>query len=347
MQSVDLRQKHSSPRTVVGCYAIFDRFFPRCGFFDLTEGIYGDDPSTTYEQAQANQHHYLLDQLRCGPGSRILDVGCGYGTLLARGQQRGAAATGITLSPQQVRHGHQHGLDIRLKDYKTIGAEWDQAFDGVVANGSLEHFVQPADAVAGRTDDIYRHFFRTMQRVLDPASPARLVTTAIHFVRRPDPAALLRSPLAFPRGSAERHWAFLARTFGGWYPMRGQLERCAKGYFKLTDEVDGTEDYRRTSEEWLQRVKQMIRSRGSIRLLFDALTLFLRYPLQFPTALWCVLGTESWNWQFRPPYPPTQLLRQTWECSPRGATNMKGGTYAVPQSHRSRRGAGHETLPVR
>jgi cyclopropane fatty-acyl-phospholipid synthase-like methyltransferase len=337
----------ASSATVVGCYAIFDRVFPRSGLFDLTEGIYGGDPNTTHEQAQANQHHYLLDQLRCDPGSRILDVGCGYGTLLKRAQERGLKAIGITLSPEQVRLGQQHGLDIRLRDYKAISSEWDQTFDGVVANGSLEHFVQPSDAVAGRADDIYRRFFRTMHRILNPASPARLVTTAIHFVRRPDPADLLRNPFAFPRGSDNRHWALLARTYGGWYPVRGQLEHCAKGSFKLTEEVDGTADYRRTSEEWLQRVKQVFRSKASLRTLFEGLSLLLRYPLQFPTALLCVLGTESWNWQFRPPLPPTQLLRHTWDYCPTGATGTKGGTYVVPQSHRSRLAAGLETLPVR
>src|SRR5262249_59201959 len=54
-------------RRVTTCYSVFDAFFPRFGFFDLTEGIY-EGPDTSYEAAQANQHDYLLDQLPRRPG---------------------------------------------------------------------------------------------------------------------------------------------------------------------------------------------------------------------------------------------------------------------------------------
>jgi hypothetical protein len=38
----------------------------------------------------------------------------------------------------------------------------------------------------------------------------------------------------------------------------------------------------------------------------------MRSPGQFLTLLLNLLSSESWNWQFRPPNPPTRLLRQTW-----------------------------------
>ena len=77
------------------CYSVVDRFFPACGLLDLTEGMYGGDPRLSVEEAQAHQHDYLLDQLGCGTGTRILDVGCGYGTLLKRARQRGLDGVGI------------------------------------------------------------------------------------------------------------------------------------------------------------------------------------------------------------------------------------------------------------
>lgn len=308
-----LQVAHRSPKRVKTCYSVFDRFFPKCGVVDLTEGMYFGNPSVSFAEAQANQHNFLLDQIGCQAGSRVLDVGCGYGTLMVRAHRRGANVTGITLSPEQVRHCRRSGLEVHRLDYKAMGAEWNRSFDGVVANGSLEHFVQPFDALAGRTDNIYRDFFARMHRVLDPASSGMLVTTAIHFARRPNPADLLRHPLAFPRGSDAFHYALLARSFGGWYPVRGQLERCAAGYFTLVDEVDGTEDYRRTSEEWLGRVRQALSSRTVVTIAAGSLSTLLLHPVQFTTMLVCMLATESWNWQFRPPHPPTRLLRQCWQ----------------------------------
>src|SRR5437667_12714457 len=77
---------------VVACYSAVDRFFPACSLFGLTEGIYHGKPETPLEEAQTNQHDYLLDQIQCRPGTRVLDIGCGYGKLLERARQRGAAA---------------------------------------------------------------------------------------------------------------------------------------------------------------------------------------------------------------------------------------------------------------
>lgn len=302
---------------VAACYSLFDAFFPRFGFLDLTEGIY-DRPDTSYEEAQVNQHEYLLGQLNCGPGSRVLDIGCGYGTLLARVRRRGATGVGITLSAEQVRHCRRAGLDVWVRDYRAAGPEWDGAFDGVVANGSAEHFVQPAAAAAGRDDAVYRAMFRAVHHLIDPASPARrFVTTVIHFVRRPTPAEMMRHPLLSRPGSDAYHYALLARSFGGWYPVAGQLERCAAGYFDLAAEVDGTEDYRRTSEEWLSRARRGLRSADGVKTLIGSLPTFLRHPVQYPTMLWCLMVGESWNWQFRPP-APTRLLRQTWAYRDRG-----------------------------
>ena len=63
---------------VATCYSAVDRFFPACGIYDLTEGIYHGNAKMSYKQAEANQLDYLLDQVRCEPGRRTLDLGCGY-----------------------------------------------------------------------------------------------------------------------------------------------------------------------------------------------------------------------------------------------------------------------------
>jgi cyclopropane-fatty-acyl-phospholipid synthase len=301
-----------APRTVIACYSVFDAFFPACGFTDLTDGMYEGDPSRSYEAAQARQAEVLLDRAGVKAGTRLLDIGCGYGRILKAAAARGALARGITVSPEQVRRGRKARLNVRLQDYKDLGREWEGHFDAVIANGALEHFAQPADAAAGRDDDVYHDLFRIVRRLLDPTGPGLFVTTAIHFRRRPDPADLLRRPAEFPRDSAGFHRARLARSFGGWYPMPGQLRDCARGIFDLIHEEDGTEDYRLTSEAWLRGVRRKLFSFRGVAAWPAALPAILRHPVHAVRMLRCLLGSESWNWQFRGDPPPALLLRQTW-----------------------------------
>jgi cyclopropane fatty-acyl-phospholipid synthase-like methyltransferase len=299
--------------TVRRCYALFDRFFPACGLLDYTEGLYHGDSRTPYEQAQRNQLNYVLDQVRCTARTRFLEIGCGNGTLLELARERGAEPIGITICKEQVARCRRRGLDVRLINYLDLDDAWAHQFDAVVANGPIEHFVQPADAAAGRADSIYREFFEICRRAIDPnSSSRRLVTTTIHFVRTPVPCDLLRSPLAFPRGSDNFHWAMLARSFGGWYPVRGQFERCAAGLFENIHTTDGTYDYHLTSEEWLRRMQAVLSTTKGLKLLAGALPYAVCHPVQFTTMLTCMLSSQSWNWQFRGPDPPTRLIRQTW-----------------------------------
>jgi cyclopropane-fatty-acyl-phospholipid synthase len=307
----------TSPR-VTACYSIVDYFMRACGFPDLTEGMYEEDPARPYEEAQARQATVLLDRARCTSGTRLLDIGCGYGRILRAASARGAAAMGITVSSEQARRGRQAGLDVRLLDYRRLGHSWNASFDAVIANGSIEHFAQPEHAVAGRDDAIYRDLFAIVHGLLAPHSASgRFVTTVIHFRRRPGPADLLRPPSAFAGGSDAFHWSRLAHSLGGWYPVAGQLQRCARGYFELIDEEDGTEDYRLTSEAWLQGVRSKLRSLDGLGVWLRALPVVLTRPVHLLGMLRCFLGSESWNWQFRGDEPPAQLLRQTWQRTPR------------------------------
>jgi cyclopropane-fatty-acyl-phospholipid synthase len=296
---------------VAACYSVFDSIFPACGFTDLTDGMYEGDPARPYEAAQVRQAEVLLDRAGVGRGSRLLDVGCGYGRILKAAEARGAAAWGITISREQVRRDRAMGLHVRQVDYRHLGEEWNGRFDAVIANGSLEHFVQAADAAAGLDNMIYRRMFVIVRRLLDPTRPGRFVTTAIHFRgTRPDPHNLMRPSPGSPSGSAAFHWSRLVRSYGGWYPVRGQLEECAGGLFRLVHEEDGTEDYRRTSEAWLAGVRGRL---WSPRVWLAVLRSMTRRPIHTVRMLRCVLGSESWNWQFRGDPPPTTLLRQVWD----------------------------------
>jgi cyclopropane fatty-acyl-phospholipid synthase-like methyltransferase len=186
---------------------------------------------------------------------------------------------------------------------------WERSFDAIVANGSLEHFVQVADAAAGRTDQIYEEMFAICRRLV--VNGGRFVTTAIHF-RMPDqfdPNDVLRGPYVHPTRSPEYQFALLMKCFGGWYPAPGQLERCASGHFELIEEEDGTHDYHLTSGYWLRQLKLKVAC--DPRVWWALAGLLRRQPREAWEMLRLQIWDQSWAWQFRPP-APMQLLRQTW-----------------------------------
>lgn len=316
--------KSASPsrNVVINCYDFFDRIFPECGLFDLTEGIYNCDSSISYEQAQKNQNNWILDTIDCGKESRILDIGCGYGTLLAAAKERGAEAVGITISSPQVQYCLDRGLNVRLLDYRDIDETWNGYFDAVIANGSIEHFVQPQDVLDGLADSIYRELFAIAHRIINPRSPVRrFVTTTIHtYEHSPHipKRKLNQSPLAFRPFSDKFHYALMQQGFGGFYPAVGQLSCCSEPFFYLVEEIDGTQDYRITSEKCFERTKRhLFRWETGPRIWRRLLPLFLHHPRQVAILCFGLLVAESWQWQFRGHHPPTKLLRQTWyyqEC---------------------------------
>jgi len=320
-QLKDVRQHlplvHPTSTVVRRCYDVLS-LCPRLGIEDFTDGRYLDNRNdrSAYLEAQKNQAEYLLDEIECRAGCRILDVGCGYGRILQAAEQRKAQAVGITISPQQVKHNCAQGLNVYLCNYRNLmnrddWPEWEGAFDGIVANGSLEHFVQPTDVIAGRCDALYHEMFEIFRHLLKPGG--RLATTAIHcrFEGQVDAKDLLQGPEQFPSNSVTYHAANLHRSFGGWFPYPGQLEHSAEGNFRLINEEDGTDDYLHTSEYWMRQIKCSIAFKP--RAWLAAGQTFAAHPVDTYRMLKCLLWDQSWTYQFRPPAPAI-LLRQTWEA---------------------------------
>jgi len=300
-----------NPKTVTRLYDLAS-ITPLIGIEDYTDGMYNGNIFLNYHQAQKNQHNYLLDEIGVRKGFRLLDVGCGLGTLLETARERGVEGTGITISGSQVDICRAKGLDVHLLNYKNLPQEWCGKFDGIIANGSLEHFCQPEDASAGKQDQIYREMFQIFSRLLsDNFKPQRVATTAIHFRGEAiEPKMMLKNPLAQLFDNENLHFSILHRGYGGYYPVRGQLESCAKNNFILVNEQDGTDDYRLTSEHWNKLLKKGLRN-------YQVQTAIFKYFMKRPFhTFWLVasqIGFESWPWQFRGENPRTVLYRQTWE----------------------------------
>ncbi|WP_254507822.1 SAM-dependent methyltransferase [Anatilimnocola floriformis] len=283
------------------------------GIHDLADGEFLPADSTL-EQGIERQLNYLLNQVGClRPGFRLLEIGCGYGHLLQMAQQRGAQVIGVNISPEQADYCNERGLKVHCCSYRDLlhEASWHGQFDGVIANGSLEHWVQPEDVQAGRMNDIYHESFAIAHKLLDPQDhDARYVTTAIHVKRDVKPEYLLASWLNQPLGSDRRHFSLLHHWMGGYYPVDGQLAECAKPFFTLEKEVDGTLGYKVANDYRMARMLRGLYTNPT--LVWRLLNSLVHHPFVAATMLESFFIEQSWDWQFRGDNPPMKLLRQTW-----------------------------------
>lgn len=301
-----------SVRTVGLCYGLTN-ISVFAGVEDYTEGIYNGNPGEDFYIAQKRQHHYLLDELGAEPGYRLLEIGCGLGTLLKTASERKINATGITISRNQWKICRSKNLPVFLSDYRNLPAHWNGRFDGIVVNGALEHFCQPEDAIRGKQNQIYSDMFRIFSSLLDRNSPSRkLVTTALHFrCKHVNPEKLLKSPMSQLNDKSGFHYSILQRGYGGYYPIPGQLADCAKGSFVLIKEVDGTQDYGFTADDWLKKFRHAL-FRGRFA---GALTRhFIRHPVHTFWFVMSFIGPASQLWQFRGKETPVQHFRHTWQA---------------------------------
>jgi len=89
----------------------------------------------------------ILARLAPQQGERILDLGCGDGTLTVQIADLGASVVGVDASPAMVAAARARGIDARLMDISALS--FDNEFDAVFSNAVL-HWVRDADAaVAG------------------------------------------------------------------------------------------------------------------------------------------------------------------------------------------------------
>lgn len=116
-----------------------------CGYWTRQAG-----PGYGLVDAQRDKLDLICRKLGLRPGMRLLDVGCGWASLLIHAAQHyGVTAVGVTLSTQQrafglariAELGLSEQIEIRLQDYREVGtdASPDPAFDAVSSIEMGEH----------------------------------------------------------------------------------------------------------------------------------------------------------------------------------------------------------------
>ena len=224
---------------------------------DFSGAKFDGDFSLTLEEAQARKHEYVAEQAGIGPGRRLLDLGCGWGPLLAFARARGGVGVGVTLSTAQVAACRRHGLDVYLEDARAIDRERFGTFDAVASLGAFEHFCSPDDYQAGRQEEIYRDFFARVASVLPPGGRFYLQTMV--FGRNMIPAAKIDLEVLRavpPRDTDEWYIALLGRQFpGSWLPFgQEQVISSAADHFRLVSSISGRLDYIETINRWNAKI---------------------------------------------------------------------------------------------
>ena len=145
------------------------------------------------ERAQERKLELICRKLRLQPGERMLDIGCGWGSLvLHAAAHHGVRALGVTLSEPQAELARERiaaaGLgdrvEVRVLDYRELD---ERPFDKIASVGMYEH--------VGRAQlDTY---VGTVQRLLRPGGLfLNHGITRIHYppAARPDVHQSLRVP---------------------------------------------------------------------------------------------------------------------------------------------------------
>jgi cyclopropane-fatty-acyl-phospholipid synthase len=234
-------------------YSLIDRIF-RLSLGELADfsgAKYDGDFSLSLEAAQRRKHEYVAEQIGIGPGRRVLDLGCGWGPLLAFVRSRGGVGVGVTLSSAQARACRRHGLDVHIQDARRVDRDSFGAFDAVASLGAFEHFCSPEDHAAGRQDEIYRALFARIASLLPEGG--RLYLQTMVFGR--NMIALDQVDINAPRDSDAWYLALMGRQFpGSLLPFgRDQIVRTAQPHLRLVASASGRLDYIETIRQWRER----------------------------------------------------------------------------------------------
>ncbi|HXK93956.1 MAG TPA: cyclopropane fatty acyl phospholipid synthase [bacterium] len=176
------------------------------------------------DAAQEAKLRLVCRKLGLKPGMRLLDIGCGWGSLAQYAAEHyESEVVGITVSRNQVEEGLRRcqGLpvEIRLQDYRSV----EGTFDRVVSIGMFEH--------VGRKN--YRGFMETVERVL-----------------RDDGLFLLHTIGLAYTGWTTDPWIAKYIFPNSMLPSLAQITRASEGLFVIEDIQNIGAHYDKTLMAW-------------------------------------------------------------------------------------------------
>ncbi len=221
---------------------------------DFSGAMYNGDFSMTLEEAQEEKHRFIVESLNITPDSRVLDMGCGWGPLVSYiSQQVGAECIGLTLSDGQAKACRNNGLEVYIKNCLKVKPDDYGTFDAVASLGAFEHFCSVEEYKAGKQEEVYRGFFKTVHDLLPPGGRLYLQTMVFskNMIDYED------IDINADKDSAAYILALMEKQFpGSWLPYGSEMViENASPFFDLISKSSGRLDYIETINEWEKRYR--------------------------------------------------------------------------------------------
>ncbi|MFI2204487.1 class I SAM-dependent methyltransferase [Streptomyces sp. NPDC020192] len=197
------------------------------------------DNADTLETAQRDKLELICRKLDLKPGQRLLDVGCGWGSMAVHAaREHGVSVVGITLSQEQAAYARKRVADegltdkveIRVQDYRDVA---DGPFDAVSSIGMAEHVGA----------ERYLEYAETLYRLLKPGG--RLLNHQI--ARRPQ-----RDESAYEVDDFIDAYVF---PDGELAPIGTTVTQLERAGFEVRDVESIREHYARTLRRWVANLE--------------------------------------------------------------------------------------------
>jgi len=227
---------HGARRNIARHYDLSNELFAL--FLDETmtysSALFGPDDSLA--EAQTRKIDRLLDATGVALGTRLLEIGSGWGALAIRAAGRGARVTTLTLSREQQQlarrriaaAGLSDRVDVQLRDYRQVEGQ----YDAIVS-------VEMIEAVGAQ---YWPTFFRVLDRALAPGGSVGLQAIVLGHDR------MLATRDQYT-------WVHKYIFPGGALPSIPAIDEIARTHtgLHITDQHAFGADYARTLGQWRAR----------------------------------------------------------------------------------------------
>jgi ubiquinone/menaquinone biosynthesis C-methylase UbiE len=210
----------------------------------MTEYVHGygtPEQERLVEQAEHWRRRLIRDGTQLQPGTRLLEVGCGVGAVLAvLGQEfPGVRLTGVDIEPKQLEFARGHlersGVEATLVQADALALPFgDESFDHVWMMWFLEHVADPPAVL------------REARRVLVAGGAITAIEVDYSTARaEPSTPAIEALFSAMVRGMAASGWSDAGTRLPAWLREAGfrEVDEGERPFWWLDDDLSGQASY--------------------------------------------------------------------------------------------------------